>query len=61
MRRLALLFTSIIDDLLYLVGCGMIVYATSLLSIVAALYVAGGLCILAGVLIGLSRIQRIKQ
>jgi hypothetical protein len=42
-----------LDDLLVLSGAGLIVYATSLLSAIAALYVAGAVLIVFGVLIGL--------
>lgn len=41
------------DDLLMLAGSGLIVYATSILSIIAALYVSGVLLIIFGVLVGL--------
>jgi uncharacterized membrane protein SirB2 len=61
MRRFYRFLSAIIDDLLYLAGCGLIIYATAILSIVAALYVAGGLCIVGGVLIGFSRLKRTKQ
>jgi hypothetical protein len=42
-----------LDDLLILAGCGLIVYTTALLSVIAAMYTAGGMLIALGVLIGL--------
>lgn len=42
-----------LDDILYVCGCGLIIYATYLLSFIAALYVGGGLLIVAGVLVSL--------
>lgn len=42
-----------LDDVLFVAGAGLIIYATWLLSMVAALYVAGGFCLAAAVLIGL--------
>ena len=42
-----------LDDVLILAGAGLVVYATWVLSWVAALYVAGALLIAAGVLIGI--------
>lgn len=53
--RLAAFLQKHFDDLLFLAGSGLIVYATWLLSLVAALYVAGGLCILGSLLVGVSR------
>lgn len=41
------------DDFLIFAGCGLVIYATYLLSIVAALYVGGVMMILAGVFVGL--------
>jgi hypothetical protein len=42
-----------LDDLMISLGAGLIIFATAALSWVAALYVAGGFLIAAGVLIGL--------
>jgi hypothetical protein len=42
-----------LDDLLILTGCGLIVYATSILSIIAAYFVTGVMLIGLGVLVGL--------
>lgn len=42
-----------LSDFLILVGCGLVIYATWLLSWIAAIYVAGGLMIVLGVLIGI--------
>ncbi len=58
MRRIYRFLSAIIDDLLYLAGCGLIIFATAMLSIVAALYVAGVFCIAAGVWIAFSRLKR---
>jgi hypothetical protein len=55
LKRFIQFVATILDDLLFLAGGGLIVYATYLLSLVAALYVAGGLCILVGVLVAISR------
>lgn len=42
-----------LDDILILAGCALIVYATMLLSLIAALYV-GGICLVVfGILVGL--------
>ncbi len=49
-----------LDDVLILLGCGLIVYATSLLSKIAAIYTAGVLLIGMGILIGIS-MRRIKM
>ena len=48
-----------LDDVLILLGCGLIVYATSLLSAIAAIYTAGVLLIGMGILIGIS-MRRMK-
>lgn len=42
-----------LSDVLILVGSGLVIYATWLLSWIAALYVAGGILITLGVLIGI--------
>jgi hypothetical protein len=42
-----------LDDVLILAGAGLVVYATALLSAIAALYVGGLLLIAAGVLVGM--------
>lgn len=55
MKRLLRFLGAILDDLLFAAGGGLIIYATYLLSLVAAIYVAGVLCILAGVLVAISR------
>jgi hypothetical protein len=44
-----------LDDIFLMIGAGLIVGATAVLSWVAALYVAGCFCLAAGVLIGLGR------
>jgi hypothetical protein len=41
------------DDLLIVSGAALIVYATSLLSMIAAMYAAGALLIIFGVLVGM--------
>jgi hypothetical protein len=41
-----------LDDALILSGSGLIVYATWLLSWIAAIYVTGGILVVLGVLIG---------
>jgi hydrogenase/urease accessory protein HupE len=41
-----------LDDILLLAGAGLILAATAALNLVAALYVAGVFCIIAGVLVG---------
>lgn len=43
------------DDLLALAGAGLMIGATAILSTVAAMYVAGGFCLVGSVLVGLSR------
>lgn len=60
MRGLWARLGAMLDDLLCVVGCGLIIYATAMLSVVAALYVAGAACVAAGVVIGLSRQTRTK-
>jgi hypothetical protein len=42
-----------LDDALILSGSGLVIYATWLLSWIAAIYVAGGILIALGILIGL--------
>ncbi len=42
-----------LDDLFYLAGWGLIIFATSQISYIAALYVAGIGCMITAVLIGL--------
>jgi hypothetical protein len=46
--------TKYLDDLLILIGCGLITYSAWLLSHVLAFFVAGGFCILGGVIVALS-------
>jgi len=41
------------DDVFFLAGSGILVYATSLWSIVGAWYVAGGILIIAGFMVGI--------
>lgn len=41
------------DDLLITLGAGLVIYATYLLSAIAALYVAGIFCIGVGVMLGI--------
>lgn len=43
-----------LDDVLIFAGCGLIVYATYLLSGIAAMYVGGFLLIVLGILVGIS-------
>ncbi len=45
----------IADDVLILAGCWLVVYATYRLSLTAAIYVAGGMMIVSGVVIGLGQ------
>lgn len=47
-----------LDDILAIIGAGLIIYATALLSIIAAMYVAGGFCLAAAILIGISRSKK---
>lgn len=47
------LLKSCLDDVFLLIGCLLILAGTYILSPVAVLFVAGGMCIAAGVLIGL--------
>lgn len=42
-----------LDDLFFLLGAGLIIYATYHLDHIAALFVAGGFCILISLLIGI--------
>ncbi len=44
-----------LDDLLILLGCGLIVFATYRISFTAALYVGGFFLLAGGLLIGISR------
>ena len=50
-----------LDDVLILVGAGLIVTATAVLSWVAAMYAAGGFCLVAGVLIGIGQARKGKE
>jgi hypothetical protein len=54
-RRAAAFLQKHLDDILFVSGAGVVVYATWLLSVVAALYVLGGLLIVGSVLVGVSR------
>jgi hypothetical protein len=49
------------SDVLILAGCGVIVYATSLLSIVAMWFVAGALLVGLGVVFGLPKTEGVKN
>lgn len=40
-----------LDDILLVVGAGLVIYATSLLSYIGAFYVAGAFCISSSILI----------
>lgn len=42
-----------LSDALILAGCGLVIYATWMLSLIAALFVTGGILIALGVLIGI--------
>lgn len=42
-----------LSDILILIGCGLLIYATWILSWVAAIYVGGGILIVLGILIGI--------
>lgn len=42
-----------LSDVLILMGCGLLIYATWLLSLVAAIFTTGGILIILGILIGL--------
>jgi hypothetical protein len=44
-----------LDDLMILCGCGLVLYATYQLSVIAALFVGGFMLIGAGVILGLSK------
>lgn len=46
------------DDALAVLGAGLVIYATAMLSIVAAIYVSGAFCLIGAVLIGLSRSRK---
>lgn len=52
-RRFKVFLQKHLDDLLILSGCGLVLYATSLLSAIAAFFVAGAMLIAFGVLVGL--------
>lgn len=43
-----------LDDVLIFIGCGILIYATYRISLTAALYASGVLCILAGVFVGIT-------
>jgi hypothetical protein len=43
-----------LDDALIVTGCGLIVYATCRLSMIAALFVGGFMLIAAGILVGMT-------
>ena len=60
MKRIAGFFSNNIDDLLIGGGSGLIVYATYRLSIIAAMYLAGVILIVVGVVIGLGQRGKIK-
>ena len=42
-----------LDDVLIVGGCGLLVVATALVSLIGAMYMAGGLMIILGVLVGM--------
>jgi hypothetical protein len=44
-----------LDDILILAGCGLILYGTSLISVIAPWFVAGAMCISLGFLVGLGQ------
>jgi hypothetical protein len=46
-----------LDDLLVVAGCGLVVYATYLLSGIAALYVGGFSLIALGIIVGRGRVK----
>lgn len=56
--KLLSLIKKFADDLLCLAGAVLVTYATWQLSPIAAIYTAGGFCIVAGVLIGLGGNKR---
>lgn len=43
-----------LDDILILIGCGILIYATYRISLTAALYMGGALFILVGVFVGIT-------
>ncbi len=49
-----------LSDSLILTGSGLVVYATWLLSCVAAIYVAGGILIVLGVLIAIGNRDKVR-
>ncbi len=42
-----------LDDVLIIVGCSLLIYATSLINFIATWYVAGAILIILGVLVGM--------
>lgn len=46
-----------LSDVLILAGSGLVIYATWLLSWIAAIYVGGGILIVLGVLIGIGEVK----
>jgi hypothetical protein len=50
-----------LSDVLIVVGCGLVVFATWVLSWIAAVYVAGGSLIVLGVLIGIGEAKEVKR
>lgn len=50
-----------LSDVLIVVGCGLVVFATWVLSWIAAVYVAGGILIVLGVLIGIGEAKEVKR
>lgn len=53
------LVREILDDVLVLAGCGLVVYGTYLVSPVATWFVAGGMLIILGVLVGIGRSKQL--
>jgi hypothetical protein len=50
-----------LSDVLIVVGCGLVVFATWVLSWIAAVYVAGGILIVLGVLIAIGEAKEVQE
>ncbi len=44
-----------LDDILMLIGCGLVLYGTWQVLPVATWFVGGGMCLIAGVLVGMGQ------
>lgn len=47
-----------LSDVLILIGCGLVIYATWILSWIVAIYVGGGILIALGVLVGIGEARK---